>query len=195
MTTEADRLVTIERLRSFQEAYSIPVSDVEKQAPVEALHSLRDATSKAPDNYQDYLNEAVDCYEQGAYRGAVLLVWSATIEHIYTVIGERPGGLKALEAANSARFAKAKSYRQISKKNDLLYLNDKSFLQLCEDAGVFNRNARLLLEEKLGTRNRCGHPTGYVLGREEAVVLIESLINNIINGAMLDWPSSTDSSG
>ncbi|WP_030529440.1 hypothetical protein [Phycicoccus jejuensis] len=75
----------------------------------------------------------------------------------------------------------------MSKKNDLLYLNDKNFLLLCEDAGVFNKNARLLLTEKLDTRNRCGHPTGYVIGREEAVVVIESLINNIISDAMMDW--------
>lgn len=187
MTTDDRPLDRFERLRTFQEAYSIPVSDVSRQAPVAALHSLRDATSRAPKNYQDYLNEAVDCYEQGAYRGAVLMVWSATVEHIYSAIEAHFGGFKAMESANRARFVKSKTYKRISKKNDLLYLNDKNFLQLCEDAGVFNRNAKKLLEEKLDTRNRCGHPTGYVLGREEAVVFVESLINNIINDAMMDW--------
>lgn len=178
---------TFERLRSFQEAYSIPVTDVAKQAPAAALHSLRDATAKAPATYQSYLNEAVDCYEHGAYRGAVLMIWAATVEHIYSAIENRPGGFKALESANKSRFSASKSYHRISKKNDLLYLNDKNFLLLCEDAGVFNRNARKLLEEKLDTRNFCGHPTGYVIGREETVVFIESLINNIVNDAMMDW--------
>lgn len=178
---------TFERLRTFQEAYSIPVTDVARQAPAAALHSLRDATANAPRNYQDYLNEAVDCYEHGAYRGAVLMVWAATVEHIYSAIEGHVGGYKALEVANKARFGTSNTYRRISKKNDLLYLNDKNFLLICEDAGVFNRNARALLEEKLGTRNRCGHPTGYMIGREEAVVFIESLINNIINDAMMDW--------
>lgn len=178
---------TFERLRAFQEAYSIPVADVSRQAPAEALHSLRDATARAPKNYQEYLNEAVDCYEHGAYRGAVLMVWAATVEHIYSAIENRPSGFKEMETANNARFGTSKSYRRIGKKNDLLYLNDKNFLQLCEDAGVFNRNARALLEEKLGTRNRCGHSTGYMIGREEAVVFIESLINNIINDAMMSW--------
>lgn len=187
MTTDESDLSRFARLRAFQEAYSIPIVDISKQAPVEALHSLRDATSKAPTNYRAYLNEAVDCYEQGAYRGAVLMVWSATIEHIYSAIDARPGGFKSLETANKARFVGSRTYRRISKKNDLLYLNDKNFLQLCEDAGVFNRNARKLLEEKLDTRNRCGHPTGYVIGREEAVVFVESLVNNIISDAMMDW--------
>lgn len=188
MTTLSDpTLSQFERLRAFQEAYAIPVRDVSRQAPAQALHSLRDATARAPKNYQDYLNEAVDCYEQGAYRGAVLMVWAATVEHIYTAIENHQGGFKAIEAANVTRFGKSNTYRKVSKKNDLLYLNDKNFLLLCEDAGVFNKNARLLLTEKLDTRNRCGHPTGYVIGREEAVVVIESLINNIISDAMMDW--------
>lgn len=176
-----------EKLRAFQEAYAIPVTDVSRQAPAQALHSLRDATARAPKNYQDYLNEAVDCYEHGAYRGAVLMVWAASVEHIYTAIDNQQGGFKRIEAANLQRFGASKAYRKVTKKNDLLYLNDKNFLLLCEDAEVFNRNARMLLTEKLDTRNRCGHPTGYVIGREEAVVFIESLINNIISGAMMDW--------
>ena len=115
------------------------------------------------------------------------MVWAATIEHIYSAVERRASGFKSLEAANFARFGESTSYRHIRKKNDLLYLNDRSFLLLCEDVGVFNKNARKLLEDKLDTRNRCGHPTGYVLGREEAVVFVESLINNIINDAMMDW--------
>lgn len=190
MTMRADddsHLDAFERLRAFQEAYSIAVSDVSREAPAQALHSLREATGQAPKTYQVYLNEAVDCYEHGAYRGAVLMVWSAAIKHIYSAIEVRSDGCKAMEVANKARFGTASTYRAIRRKNDLLYLNDKRFLQLCEDAGVFNRNARTLLEEKLDTRNRCGHPTGYVIGREEAVVFIESLINNVINDAMMDW--------
>jgi hypothetical protein len=186
-TVSEPTLAQFERLRAFQEAYAIPVSDVSRQAPAQALHSLRDATARAPENYQEYLNEAVDCYEQGAYRGAVLMVWAAAIEHIYGVIARHPQGFKEIEAANVKRFGNSNTYRKVTKKNDLLYLNDKNFLLLCEDAGVFNRNARKLLEEKLDTRNRCGHPTGYVIGREEAVVFIESLIKNIISDAMMDW--------
>jgi len=115
------------------------------------------------------------------------MVWAATIEHIYSVIERRSSGFKRLEAANIARFGKSNSYHAIHKKNDLLYLSDKNLFLVCEDAGVFNKNARKLLVEKLDTRNRCAHPTGYALGREEVVIFIESLINNIINEAMIDW--------
>lgn len=186
-STEKQDLARIDRLRHFQDSYRIPITNIARQAPAEALHSLRVATAAAPDGYRRYLDEAVDCYEAGAYRGAVLMVWAATIEHIYSAVERKASGFNTLEAANVVRFGTSNAYRLIRKKNDLLYLNDKNFLLLCEDVGVFNKNARKLLEDKLDTRNRCGHPTGYVLGREEAVVFIESLINNIINDAMMDW--------
>lgn len=187
MTPNEEWVPDLERLREFQEAYRLPVSDIARQAPAQALHSLRDATRNAPEGYGSYLEEAVDCYEAGAYRGAVLMVWAATIEHIYSVVEAHQRGFKLLEAENLKRFEKSNGYRKIKKKNDLLYLNDTNLFLICEDAGVFNRNARSILDDALKTRNRCGHPTGYVVGREEVVVFIERLINNIISGVMIDW--------
>lgn len=182
-----DWLPSLDRLREFQEAYRLPVTDIARQAPSQALHSLRDATRNAPESYRPYLDEAVDCYEAGAYRGAVLMVWAATIEHIYSVVENHKRGFKMLEAENFKRFEKSSGYRKIKKKNDLLHINDGNLFLICEDAGVFNKNARSILDDALKTRNRCGHPTGYVVGREEVVVFIERLVNNIISGAMIDW--------
>lgn len=103
------------------------------------------------------------------------MVWLATVEHIYSAIASQRAGFKTLEKHNAARFGQSSAYKKVEKKDDLLYLSDQNFFQICEDARVFNKNARKLLTGKLDTRNRCGHPTGYVIGREEAVVFIESL--------------------
>lgn len=186
-STEDTERIRFARLREFQERYRVPVTDIARQQPREALESLRDAAANAPQGYREYLSEAVDCYEAGAYRGAILMVWSAAIEHLYETVEGRPQGFSELEDANRARFGSSNTYHRIRKKNDLLYLNDKNFFMICEDAGVFNRNARKLLVDRLDTRNRCGHPSGYVIGRGEAVVFVEGLIKNIIDGAMLDW--------
>jgi hypothetical protein len=177
----------LERLREFQEAYRLPVTDIRTQAPAQALHSLRESAASAPANYRPYLEEAIDCYEASAYRGAVLMVWTATIEHVYSVIERHQYGFKLFEAENIKRFENSKNYKRITKKNDLLYVNDANFFLLCEDAGVFNKNARSILDDALKTRNRCGHPTGVVVGREEVVIFIERLINNFISGRLIDW--------
>lgn len=177
----------LRRQSEFQESYRLPVSDIAKQAPSQALHSLREAAERALASYRAYLEEAIDCYEADAFRGAVLMVWAATIDHIYSVIQGHRSDFSVFQAASLARFQGANSYRKISKTNDLLYLSDKNFFLLCEDAGLLNKNARVLLNDSLNTRNRCGHPTGYMVGREEIVIFTERLINNFISGAMIDW--------
>lgn len=182
---EVGRLLN--NLRALQKAYSIPVRDVTRQNPAQALHTLRETAQKSRSEYRDYLNEAVDCYENRCYRGSVLMVWSAVMEHLYQTVSSHKDGIRLIEAANLQRFASSKNYRTIRKRDDLLYLSDANFFFLCEDSGLLNKNARMLLTEKLNLRNRCGHPTRYVIAREETVIFIESLINNILSGSMLNW--------
>lgn len=174
-------------LREFQDRYGPPASDLTSEAPSAALHSLESAVLAAPANYRPYLEEAVACYSAGLYRASILMVWSATIGHLLATIHGRAGGVKAIETANAARFGEARGYRAIRKVDDILYLKESQFILLGEDAGMYNRNARRLLGERLETRNLCGHPTGYVPGREETVVFVESLLLNIVSGAMLNW--------
>ncbi|MBN3510125.1 hypothetical protein JYB55_14875 [Mycolicibacterium septicum] len=180
-------LAWLSGLREFQQAHAIPVEDSSKEAPAAALSSLRDAAKKAPAAYADYLTEAVECYERHLYRAAILMIWAATVEHLYGVVEAHQGGLKKIEAANKTRYGTSKTYRRITNKNGLLYLSESQFIQLAEDAGLINRNARRTLTERLTLRNQCGHPTGYVPGREETVIFVESLVNNILSGAMLLW--------
>jgi hypothetical protein len=173
-------------LRIFQRLHEVPVTDRATQSPAVALKSLNDALAVAPPDYRDYLVEAVACYEQGLYRAAILMVWAATVEYLYIVASDDPDRIKDLEAANFARFRTSRTYRQIKKKDDFLYLGEANWLQLAEDAGLMNRNARQMLIERLNLRNRCGHPTKYKPGREETVVFIESLLLNILSGRMLN---------
>lgn len=180
----------LEDLRAFQDAYEIPVSNSHVESPARALSSLRDAAKHAPADYQGYLKEAVDCYEGGMYRAAILMVWAATVQHMYSVVQRHKGGVVKFEQANESRYGNSGKYRQLKKVDDLLYLGEAQFLQLAEDAGMINRNARKVLGERLDVRNLCGHPTQYVVGREEAVVFIESLVLNLLSGSWLNWQNS-----
>jgi hypothetical protein len=175
------------RLREFQGHYGAEASDLQTQAPAAALLSLENAVAAAPPSYRNYLEESLTCYASGLYRASILMTWSATVAHLHHRVHERSGGVKAIEAANVARYGSAKGYRRIRKVDDLLYLRESQVVQLGEDAGMYNRNARKLLLERLELRNLCGHPTGYVPGREETVIFAESLILNILGGAMLNW--------
>lgn len=177
----------LERLRAFQAEHPLPVKDSSIESPEKALHSLEDAAKKAPANYSDYLNEAIACYEGALYRAAILMVWAATVQHLYEAVRRHKGGVRAIELQNVKRYGSSRNYREVRKVDDLLYLSESQFLQLCEDAGMYNRNARKVLVERLNLRNLCGHPTGYQPGREETVVFIESLTLNVLTDSWLNW--------
>jgi hypothetical protein len=175
-------------LREFQESVRTPVHDIATEAPAEAFHDLVDAVGQAPGSYRSYLQEALGCYEAGYYRAAILMVWSATMLHMYEVASGQRNGMKMFEAANVARFGGSNSYRPIRKRDDFLYLRDLQFIQLAEDTGMINRNMRkTLADDRLGLRNQCGHPSGVTVGRQETVVFIESLCLNVLNGSSLNW--------
>jgi hypothetical protein len=174
-------------LLQLQTEFGEEVADVEQEAPGAALESLEDAVAKAPADYRPYLEEALRCYRHRLYRAAVLMVWSAAMEHMYATAAGHRRGIREFEKANKARFGSQKKYREIKKRDDFLYLGERDFITLGEDAGMFNRNARRKLHERLETRNLCGHPTKYTIGREETVIFIESLILNALTGSWLNW--------
>ena len=174
-------------LRRLQEEFGVEVADVERESPAVALASLERAVATAPADYHPYLDEALACYRHSLYRAAILLVWSAVMQYLYGRAGSHRGGVAAFELTNVARFGSSKRYHEIKKQDDFLYLGERDYIQLGEDVGMFNRNARLLLHERLKLRNLCGHPTGYTPGREETVIFIESLVLNVLSGSWLNW--------
>jgi hypothetical protein len=185
LSPDAARL--LEGLNRLQEQFGAPVADVEQESPQAALTSLEEAVAAAPADYRPYLEEAIRCYEHGLYRAAILMVWSAVMQYLYGVAGSHKGGVAAFERENKARFGGSRQYRELKKPDDFLYLGDDAFVQLGEDVGMYNRNVRGMLKERLTVRNRCGHPTKYQPGREETVIFIESLLLNILSGGQLNW--------
>jgi hypothetical protein len=175
-------------LRQLQAEFGEEIADVEQESPAAALESLEDAVAQAPKDYRPYLQEALECYQHGLYRASILMVWAAVMQHLYSVAGSHRGGVSEFQKANKLRFGNAKrKYREIKKQDDFLYLGERDFIQLGEDAGMLNRNARKVLHERLELRNLCGHPTQYRPGREETVIFIESLVLNVLTGSWLNW--------
>src|SRR6266403_2044011 len=89
----------LEGLRQLQSEFGEEVADVAQESPAAALESLVDALAEAPREYRPYLEEALACYQHALYRAAILMVWSAVTQHLYSVVGSHRGGVKAIEAA------------------------------------------------------------------------------------------------
>ena len=129
---------------------------------------------------KSYLEETIRVYDAGANRAAIVFLWAAVMEHLYSRLSEKKL-IKKFDTEFKRRFGRNKKYyRIIRKKQDLLYVKERDFLEISEVAGLYNRNIRAVLIKDLDTRNKCGHPTTYVPGDMETAVFIERLINNIL---------------
>ena len=114
-------------LSRLQAEFDPEVADVGQESPAAALVSLETAVAGAPAAYRPYLEEALACYREALYRAAILMVWSAIVQHLYLSAASHRGGVAAVEKANKARFGQSKTYRAMRKPDDFLYLGEHAF--------------------------------------------------------------------
>src|ERR1051326_1524458 len=109
----------LQGLQYLQAEFGEEVADVEQESPAAALESLEEAVAQAPKAYRPYLEEAVQCYRNGLYRAAILMVWAAVVQHLYSVAGSHKGGIRLIQQANKTRFSGMRKYRELKKQDDL----------------------------------------------------------------------------
>ena len=102
---------------------------------------------------REYIQEALTSLGAGAYRGAILMGWAASMSNLYGKI-EQVG----LQQFYHACQKMMKKPRRVSRRDDLEYYRDSDVLRAAERMGLFDRNVRAALEKQLDVRNRCGHP-------------------------------------
>jgi len=131
----------------------IPADEARKieEGISEKLH--RDVLNIVEDDERDYIHEALRCLGAGAYRGAILMGWAATMNNLYRKI-EQVGFQQFYQACQQLM----KSPRRVRRRNDLEYYRDSDVLKAGERIGLFDRNVRAALEKQLDVRNRCAHP-------------------------------------
>jgi hypothetical protein len=112
-----------------------------------------DALGIVDTDEREYVEEALRCLGVGAYRGAILMGWAASMNNLYRKI--QGVGFKCFYQA-CQQFMK--NPRGVTRRSDLEYYRDSDVLMAAERIGLFDRNVRAALEKQLDVRNRCGHP-------------------------------------
>ena len=148
-------------------------------ARVETSHLLRGLVAKLGTQEQkDFLQEAIDCYEIGAKRAAIVMVWILTMHHLFRHIFKR--GLAAFNAA----LAKVKDRRVkvavVTKLDDFSDIPEGIFIELTRAAGIISNDVRKILDTKLGIRNTSAHPSGVKISEVKATDFIIDLVENVI---------------
>lgn len=125
---------------------------------------------------KDFLKEAIDCFEVGANRAAIVMTWILVMDHLFAFI------IAHKLADFNAALAKDKGVKisTVSHRDDFNDIKESKFIELCRSAGVISNDVRKILDQKLGTRNSCAHPSGVIVNKSKTIDFIEDLIDNVI---------------
>lgn len=153
-----------------RELLKLPQVDVEVEHDVSTLQAV---VAKVTDpEVQDYLEEALKCLRVGALRACVVFVWTGAIRTLQNDLLKSGGA--AVTTAIQKHDPKA---RAVHKLDDFAYVKDALTLLAARDLGVLDKNEKDTLEDALGLRNRCGHPSKYKAGVKKVSGYIEDVVS------------------
>jgi hypothetical protein len=128
-----------------------------------------------PGAKKDFLLETISCFEAGANRATVVMCWILTIDHLFDhVMNHKLPEFNMALAKNPART------RHISNREDLSEISEGRFIEYMRAANIISNDVRKILEEKLGTRNSCAHPSAISVKRSKVIDFVEDLVTNVI---------------
>lgn len=126
----------------------------------------------------EFLKEAIDCFEIGAYRASIVMVWNLTVDHLYEfVMMYELSNFNVSLSKNTDRRIKITA---VTKKDDFSEIPEGKFVEFCRSANIITSDVRRILDTKLGIRNSYAHPSSLKITESKAVEFIEDLVNNVI---------------
>lgn len=141
-------------------------------AELRALEGLfTDGDTKA------FLQEAINCFEAGANRAAVIMTWVLTFDHFlnYVFANKLTEFNRTFAASNPQGRV-----RIIAKVEDFEEINEDRIITTCRTAGIITSGVQKTLKEGLDTRNTAAHPSNVTIARSKAISVIEDLVTNVI---------------
>lgn len=139
--------------------------------------TLRGLEHKLPSGAdKEFLKEAIDCFEVGANRAAIVMTWILAMDHLFAYI------LAHKLADFNAALAKDNGVKlsAVSQRDHFTEIKETKFIELCRAAGIISNDVRKILDQKLGTRNSCAHPSGVTVNKSKVIDFIEDLIDNVV---------------
>ena len=125
---------------------------------------------------KEFLKEALDCFEIGANRAAIVMTWILAMDHLFAYI------LAHKLSDFNAALAKDKGVKltSVSHRDNFTEIKETKFIELCRAAGIISNDVRKILDQKLGTRNSCAHPSGVTVNKSKVIDFVEDLVDNVI---------------
>lgn len=121
-----------------------------------------------------FVQEAVQAFETGLHRSAVVMSWLGAIDILYEQVASN-----YLSAFNAEACKVDKRWKPATTKDDLSRMKEFDFLNRIAAISLIGKNVKTELEGCLKRRNACGHPNSYRLGTNVVAHHIETLTLNV----------------
>ena len=138
---------------------------------------LSDLSEKLPVGAErTYLDEAVICFKNGAFRASIVMAWNLAYDHLCVWILKKHLG--AFNAQIPIRFPKLRI--NIINRDDFSEMKEAEVIAVCGSCGIINGSLQKILEEKLKRRNMSAHPSGIGIFQPTAEEVIKDLVENVV---------------
>ncbi len=123
---------------------------------------------------QAYLEEALICFRNKAFRAAIVMAWNVAYDHLVTVVAG--SHLPAFNANAAVVLGPKKS--GLVKRDDFQRLQESEVITVCNAANVISKEVAKVYTDKLNKRNSAAHPSGSTIDKLQAEAFISDLIKN-----------------
>jgi hypothetical protein len=130
-------------------------------------------------NQRKFMAEAIACLGVDAKRATIIMTWAGSIAHLYDYIIADRARLENFNAALKKRSDKY-SKLKVSSYDHFSDIPESIFIEVCRSAKLISNDVRKILDEKLGIRNTCAHPSNVEVHKTKVINFVEDLIDNVI---------------
>lgn len=121
-----------------------------------------------------FVEEAINCYEAGLHRSAIVMSWIAAVDVLYHAVVTHH-----LAVFNKEAKAVNAKWKDAVNADGLARMGESDFLERLVPIGVIGKNVKDELQKALKLRNGCGHPNSLKTGPNMVASHIESLLLNV----------------
>ncbi len=144
---------------------------------------LADLPGKIPDQAErDFLSEALTCFQNKAFRAAIVMTWNLTFFHLcHYVLKHKLADFNAEYPKRYAGIHKKAKAPTIATYNDFASdLKESEVVEICRSANIITKEQFNALDRQIGRRNSAAHPSTTVITVLQAEEFIHDLVTNVV---------------
>jgi hypothetical protein len=155
----------------------------QRGATVKVEKLLADLPGKVPDQAErDFLSEALTCFQNKAFRAAIVMTWNLTYFHLCHYVLKYK--LPEFNAEYPKRYAgihkKAKAPTIVTYDDFSSDLKESEVIEICRSANIITKGQFSALDRQIARRNSAAHPSTTVIVVLQAEEFIHDLVTNVV---------------